>query len=161
MDKILLANSLLDNANTIFLVGEIGLAACYALDIEVSRIERFPNIDAQRAEFEEVKPFFIRLFQKAAEKGVNLQIPSDYLISPALDLIKAGGSSAPQTQESLLKAEGTEEKSQGSKLVKGKESAMAVAPATDEQPADQEVNNERERAILAANPTMHWTDVMI
>lgn len=33
MDKILLANSLLDNANTIFLVGEIAVAATAALDI--------------------------------------------------------------------------------------------------------------------------------
>ena len=62
MDKILLANSLLDNANSIYLVGEVGLAAIYALNIEVSRLERFSSIEAQRSEFNEVKPFFIRLF---------------------------------------------------------------------------------------------------
>lgn len=33
MDKVLLANSLLDNANTIYLVGEIGIAAAFALDV--------------------------------------------------------------------------------------------------------------------------------
>ena len=33
MDKVLLANSLLDNANSIYLVGEIGVAAAAALDI--------------------------------------------------------------------------------------------------------------------------------
>ena len=67
MDKVLLANSLLDNANTIYLIGEIGVAAAFALNIEVSRVERFPSVEAQRNEYAEVKPFFIRLFEKAAE----------------------------------------------------------------------------------------------
>ena len=33
MDKILLANSLLDNASAIYLVGEIGVAAAAALEV--------------------------------------------------------------------------------------------------------------------------------
>jgi len=33
LDKVLLANSLLDTAECIILVGEVGLAALYALDI--------------------------------------------------------------------------------------------------------------------------------
>ena len=65
MDKILLANSMLDNANTIYLVGEIGVAACYALGIDMSRIERFPTIEAQRKEFDEVKPFFMSKFEQS------------------------------------------------------------------------------------------------
>ena len=46
MDKVLLANSLLDNAQSIYLVGEIGVAAAFALDVEVSRVERFASADA-------------------------------------------------------------------------------------------------------------------
>lgn len=46
MDKILLANSLMDNASTIYLVGEIGIAAAAALNIKVSRVERFADIEA-------------------------------------------------------------------------------------------------------------------
>ena len=46
MDKILLANSLLDNASAIYLVGEVGVAAAAALDIQVSRVERFATTDA-------------------------------------------------------------------------------------------------------------------
>ena len=84
MDKVLLANSLLDNASAIYLVGEIGIAAAFALNIEVSRVERFASSDAQRREFAECKPFFIRLFEKAAENNVNLQIPIDYVTAPAL-----------------------------------------------------------------------------
>ena len=38
-------------------------------------------------------------------------------------------------------------------------------PAAEEQPEGTEpkavANNDRERAILAANPMMHWSDVMM
>ena len=46
MDKILLANSLLDHASQIFLVGEVGLAAVYALGIDISRVERCDSLEA-------------------------------------------------------------------------------------------------------------------
>ena len=67
MDKVLLANSLLDNASSVYLVGEVGAAATAALGIKVSRVERFATIEAQNTEYESVKPFFMRLFEKAAE----------------------------------------------------------------------------------------------
>ena len=41
MDKILLANSLLDNASTLYLVCEICAAAISSLNIDVSRVELF------------------------------------------------------------------------------------------------------------------------
>ena len=62
MDKILLANSLLENASNIFLVGEVGVAATAALGLNVSRIERFEQYKDQLAEYDSIKPFFIRLF---------------------------------------------------------------------------------------------------
>lgn len=128
MDKILLANSLLDNASTIYLVGEIGVAATAALNIEVSRIERFASAEAQRSEFASVKPFFLRLFEKATEKGVNVQIPSDYVTTPALDLSRGATSGHPQTSESQ-RMDITEEKSAGSKLKQqGRDSSMAIPP---------------------------------
>ena len=40
LDKILLANALLDHAKKIFLVGEIGLAAVASLGFKVGRVER-------------------------------------------------------------------------------------------------------------------------
>ena len=46
MDKVLLANSLLDNATTVYLVGEVGAAATSALGVKVSRVERFATIEA-------------------------------------------------------------------------------------------------------------------
>ena len=44
MDRILLANSLLDNATQIIFVGEIGLAAIHALGIQTGRLERFEKL---------------------------------------------------------------------------------------------------------------------
>ena len=167
MDKILLANSLLDNASTLSLVGEIGAAATSALDIEVSRVERFASAEAQKAEFASVKPFFVRLFEKAAEKGVNIQLPPDYVTSAPLDVTKYSAGGAPQTAESQPKQEATEEKSTGSKLRAGRDSSMAMNPpaqqtAEEQQESSvQEIDNSRERAIVAANPSMHWSDVMI
>ena len=142
MDKVLLANSLLDNANTIYLVGEIGIAAAFALNVEVSRVERFASAEAQKTEYSEVKPFFIRLFEKAAEKNVNLQIPCDFVTAPALGEVSKSRlmERAPQAQDSKVGGEATEEKSGGSKLkAGGKESAMKVnEPAADEQQQDLE-----------------------
>lgn len=166
MDKILLANSLLDNASTIYLVGEIGVAATAALNIEVSRIERFASAEAQRSEFASVKPFFLRLFEKATEKGVNVQIPSDYVTTPALDLTRGATSGHPQTSESQRVDNITEDKSAGSKLKQhGRDSSMAIPPpaqAEEQQESSfKEIDNSKERAILAANPAMHWSDVMI
>ena len=40
LDKILLANSLLDHAKQIYLCGEVALAAIHALGFNVSRVER-------------------------------------------------------------------------------------------------------------------------
>lgn len=40
LEKILLANSFLDTFEQLFLVGELGLAALYALDINPGRVER-------------------------------------------------------------------------------------------------------------------------
>ena len=74
------------------------------------------------------------------------------------------------TQESAAKKEASEEVSGASKRIGGKDSTMAVAnppgssgveaeqPATAEERAE---NNNRERAIVAANPNMHWSDVMM
>ena len=85
MDKVLLANSLLDHASTIYLVGEVGLAAVYALGMEVSRIERCDSIEEQRADYKQVSSFFIKLFEKATEKNVQIIPPTDFIVSPHFD----------------------------------------------------------------------------
>ena len=41
MDKILMANSLLDHASQIIFAGEMGIVAIHALGIETGRLDRF------------------------------------------------------------------------------------------------------------------------
>jgi 3-phosphoglycerate kinase len=55
VDKILLANSLLEHATQIFLVGEMGLVAMHALGFSCGKIERFMDNKYLTREFDEVK----------------------------------------------------------------------------------------------------------
>lgn len=76
LDKILLANSLLSVANRIHLLGEVGLAALYALGIKVGRVERTEH---SGQEYEMLKEFFFKLFNNAIDKGVKLFFPLDLI----------------------------------------------------------------------------------
>ena len=81
----MLANSLLDHASQIFLVGEVGLAAVYALGMEISRVERCESLDDQKSDYNQVKNFFIKLFERAAERNVNVIPPTDFVVSQHFD----------------------------------------------------------------------------
>lgn len=70
MDKILLANSLLDNAKQIFLLGEIGIAALFALGVRVGRVERRKTMESLVRDYSKLAPFFRRLFERANYAGV-------------------------------------------------------------------------------------------
>ena len=85
MDKILLANSLLDHASTIYLVGEVGLAAVYALGMDISRVERCENLEVQKADYKQVSEFFRKLFEKAASRNVTIVPPTDFIVSQRFD----------------------------------------------------------------------------
>ena len=75
----------MDHAGVIYLLGEAGLAAIHSLGIEVCKVERFTTIEEQIKEYEELQPFFTRLFEKAAEKNVMLKLPSDFVTAPYFD----------------------------------------------------------------------------
>lgn len=78
MDKILLANSLLDQVERLFLYGEVGLAGLHALDIPVGK---------WAPKYDKYKPFFIKLFEKAAEKGVTYTLPTQFLVSKEVEFV--------------------------------------------------------------------------
>lgn len=82
LDKILVANSLLDNAKQIFLCGEVGIAGLSALGIKVGRVERRKTAELQFKDYAKLTPFFTRLFEKAAQKGVMLILPHDVQTAP-------------------------------------------------------------------------------
>lgn len=82
LDKVLLVNSLLDTAECIILVGEVGLAALYALGIQVGKVQRTED---NGKDYERIKQFFITFFQKAADKSVKIRLPCDFLCSPKVE----------------------------------------------------------------------------
>lgn len=97
---------------------------------------------------------------------MSVKIPADFISAPMLDLSRGGAThTAPGTSDS--KPEETELNSKGSKTRAGRESALqGDKPATEEQQPEGFVqkdvtNTDKERAILAANPMLHWSDVMI
>lgn len=55
LDKLLLANAFLDTANTIHLVGEIGLVALHCLGFKVGKVQRSDN---NIHEYDKLKEFF-------------------------------------------------------------------------------------------------------
>ena len=58
MDKIMLGNSLADQANTIYLMGEMAMAGIHALGFPVGQ---------KAASYEKFKPFFLKFFDHAFE----------------------------------------------------------------------------------------------
>lgn len=76
LEKILLANSFLDTFERIIFVGEIALAAIYALDLSCGKVERNDcNVD----EYDDLKEFMIKLFNRAVEKDCEIVLPMDFV----------------------------------------------------------------------------------
>lgn len=82
LEKILLANALLDSVTRIYLVGEVALAALFSLGINVGKVERS---DENTKEYEKMKEFFTKLFEKAVDKRVPIVLPVDFVASPKIE----------------------------------------------------------------------------
>lgn len=83
LEKILLANSFLDTFNRIYFVGEMGLVAIHALGLNPGLVERSAE---NREEYEKMKEFFLRLYDKSIEKGCEIKIPIDFVTAPKASL---------------------------------------------------------------------------
>ena len=79
LEKILLANSFLDTFNRIYFVGEMGLAALYALGLNPGLVERSSKC---LEEYEKMKEFFLKLYNKSVEKDCEIKIPYDFICAP-------------------------------------------------------------------------------
>lgn len=128
LDKILLANSLIDHANIIFLVGEIGLASISALGINVSKVERIETSAKQIEEYNAVKPFFMKLFEKALERKVKIVPPVDFEIAVRYDAATELARVEAQKEAEALAAEQALN-SKGGKDKKGEQ----APPSEDQQ----------------------------
>jgi len=57
-------------------VGELGIAALHALGLETGKVERVAD---NKAEYDMMKEFFVKLFERSIEKGVEIRIPCDFI----------------------------------------------------------------------------------
>lgn len=76
LEKLLLANSFLDTFERIIFTGEIAMAALHALDISVGKVERS---DDNAADYENIREFMLKLFDKAVEKDCEIVLPFDFI----------------------------------------------------------------------------------
>ncbi len=74
LDKILLANALLDQTNEIYFAGQFGLAALAALGVKVGHLEN-------QSDVEQTQEFFHTLFVKAVQKNARINFPQDVLVA--------------------------------------------------------------------------------
>jgi len=82
MDRILMVNSLLDQADTIYLMGEIGLVGLHALGVPVGKVERS---ESNLQEYDKLKEFLVEILKKAVDKKVRLYLPTSFVLSPKMD----------------------------------------------------------------------------
>lgn len=107
LDKILLANSFLDTFEKIIFVGEVALACLYALGISPGKVER---ADAAAEEYESIKEFVLKLFDRSVAKQVEIVLPVDYVTAPMepLEEIKAAAEAKAAEEKAAAEASAAE-----------------------------------------------------
>lgn len=83
LEKILLANSFLDSFERLIFVGEVALAAMHALDLTCGKVERS---EGTLDEYEDLREFMVKLFNKAVEKDCEIVLPMDFLTAEKISL---------------------------------------------------------------------------
>ena len=119
LEKVLLANSFLDTFERLIFVGEMALAALHALDMTCGKVERS---DANTDEYEDIKEFMLKLFNKAVEKDCEIVLP--------MDLVTAEKSSLEEivnSQQSRLGQNKPADESQGALPPAQPETSMSKA----------------------------------
>ena len=59
----------------------MALVALHALGIATGRLANFSTQSSQKHAFDEVRPFMVRLFEKASDNGVRIILPVDFQCS--------------------------------------------------------------------------------
>jgi len=159
LDKILLANSFLDTFERIILVGEVGLACLHALEIHPGKVER---IDANTDEYETIKEFVTRLFEKSVEKGCELILPLDIITAPRQDIAAIKSASEAKLEEQRKAQEASMSNLEGEELKKDEsQKQIELSEIQQEESMKQSQMNSR----VAISPDLypnfkpgHWTD---
>lgn len=79
LERILLVNALLDTCKEIYLAGQFGLGALYALGAKLGFSELYEVFDA-------TSEFYRMLFLKAVEKRATLRFPADAVSATHTDI---------------------------------------------------------------------------
>ena len=61
----------------------MGLVAIHALGLNPGFVERSNN---NKEEYEKMKEFFLRLYEKSVTKGCEIKIPVDFITAPKASL---------------------------------------------------------------------------
>mmetsp|Transcript_40212 Transcript_40212/g.61376 ORF Transcript_40212/g.61376 Transcript_40212/m.61376 type:complete len:152 (+) Transcript_40212:585-1040(+) len=76
ISSVLLVNSFVDSFSRIFLMGEVGLSALYALGVNPGIVER---TEKAHEEYEAVREFWVKVFNKSVENNCELKFPIDFI----------------------------------------------------------------------------------
>jgi len=130
----------------------MGLVAIHSLGIETGRLDCYASSGLQKHDFDEVKPFMVRLFEKASDHGVRLLLPCDFhcATKPAINI------KSPVNKPSSNMGGGNTGDSGAAKDEEKKvTSAMEDTHGTHNSGAPNSVDD-----FVASNPEQHWSDVV-
>ncbi len=129
-NKILLVNSFTDSFSRIFLVGEVALSALFALGINPGIVERSEHA---REEYEAVREFWVKVFNKAVERDCDLKFPIDFVcakLETLEEIIQDRKGVAPtDSKGDLTKDKQTTEQTGGSKKSGAEEAKHLSKPS--------------------------------
>lgn len=83
IEKILLINQLVRQFEHLIIVGELGLLGLHTIGIYPGQIERSEN---SIKEYDSLKEFMKKVFEKGVELGCNIQIPVDAYVAESRGL---------------------------------------------------------------------------
>ena len=82
-DRVLLIDSILETAESIYLFGEIALAYAYSIGItHVGKVERTPN---NIQDYQKLAPFLQKVTVKASTKNIQINLPQQVKVSRIIE----------------------------------------------------------------------------
>jgi hypothetical protein len=136
-----------------FFVGEFGMAAVHALGHFPGKHDRFDKEAHQTAQYDEVKAFIIRLFEKAGDYGVKLCIPVDFQCAKRPNVIVKDLAAVGGATSGLSHTGGSKEEDEKPHVSGTKPAEVGDTQGTNKSHALDPVEE-----LVHSNPDMHWTD---
>jgi hypothetical protein len=136
-----------------FFVGEFGMAAVHALGHFPGKHDRFDKESHQTSQFDEVKAFIVRLFEKAGDYGVKLCIPVDFQCAKRPNVVIKDLAAGHGATSGLSHTANSKEDDEKAHVSDHKVTGPADTQGTNKSNAIDQVEE-----MCNSNPDMHWTD---